>query len=304
MVRDLFAEASYKALTEPRKNEAGLDVNGAAGIFLRLTNTENGRAMLKESFENVPADVKPEDKLNKPVAPKTKDELFSEYFVQYSKLSQAGNEARRIAEEMFAVARAEPAKEEKRMNLVLIKNVIPGDQLVTTNVVNYISLCKRYYEENGYAVHIVDNADEAKVLLSRPENKNWNMNNTIVLASEADIKALADSKAKLLPLKMAREDQHIPIKGLLDLMATLVRVNRALGPEDQELLDAIRGLLAELRIKNAEDFMKALSVAGSFSDPSHFAKNFIIELLPPLKKAEPEEQKQRYEAARKVVESL
>ena len=50
VVRDLFAEASYKALTEPRKNEALEDVSGAAGIFLRLTDSEKNRAMFAESF--------------------------------------------------------------------------------------------------------------------------------------------------------------------------------------------------------------------------------------------------------------
>jgi hypothetical protein len=51
MVRDLFAEASYKALTDPRKNEAGQDVTGAAGIFLRLIDSESNRTILSQSFK-------------------------------------------------------------------------------------------------------------------------------------------------------------------------------------------------------------------------------------------------------------
>ncbi|MCX5667231.1 MAG: hypothetical protein NTY34_02840 [Candidatus Omnitrophica bacterium] len=52
MVRDLFAEASYKALTDPRKNESGEAVLGAAGVFLRITDTDDNRDMLALSFES------------------------------------------------------------------------------------------------------------------------------------------------------------------------------------------------------------------------------------------------------------
>jgi hypothetical protein len=51
MVRDLFAEASYRALVDPRKNEAGEEVRGASGIFLRMTDSENDRSMLAEAFK-------------------------------------------------------------------------------------------------------------------------------------------------------------------------------------------------------------------------------------------------------------
>lgn len=51
MVRDLFAEASYRALTEPRMNETGKEVKDAAGIFLRIIDSEDNRRMLSESFE-------------------------------------------------------------------------------------------------------------------------------------------------------------------------------------------------------------------------------------------------------------
>jgi hypothetical protein len=51
MVRDLFAEASYKALTDPRKNEAGEDITGAAGVFIRITDSAKNRAILAKSFK-------------------------------------------------------------------------------------------------------------------------------------------------------------------------------------------------------------------------------------------------------------
>lgn len=50
MVRDLFAEASYKALVEPRNDEAGEKVSGAKGLFLRITDTDDDRGMLARSF--------------------------------------------------------------------------------------------------------------------------------------------------------------------------------------------------------------------------------------------------------------
>ncbi len=51
MVRDLFAQASYKALTEPRKDESGKDVKGALGVFLRMQDSREVRDMLAGSFE-------------------------------------------------------------------------------------------------------------------------------------------------------------------------------------------------------------------------------------------------------------
>jgi len=51
MVRDLFAEASYKALIKPRNNEAGEEVKGAAGIFLSSMDTNDNRNMLAQSFD-------------------------------------------------------------------------------------------------------------------------------------------------------------------------------------------------------------------------------------------------------------
>jgi hypothetical protein len=51
MVRDLFAEASYKALTGPRKNESGEDVIGAAGIFLRINDSDDDRDIFAQSMK-------------------------------------------------------------------------------------------------------------------------------------------------------------------------------------------------------------------------------------------------------------
>ncbi len=51
MVRDLFAEASYGALMNPRLDEAGVEVIGAKGIFMRMTDSEDNRKKLAHSFE-------------------------------------------------------------------------------------------------------------------------------------------------------------------------------------------------------------------------------------------------------------
>ena len=53
MVRDLFAEASYKALTEPRTNEAGEEVKGAKGAFLRIIDSEVNRSVLLDVFHDI-----------------------------------------------------------------------------------------------------------------------------------------------------------------------------------------------------------------------------------------------------------
>jgi hypothetical protein len=50
MVRDLFAEASYKALTESRKDQGGL------GLFLRMTDSEENIDMFEQAAKTAMAD--------------------------------------------------------------------------------------------------------------------------------------------------------------------------------------------------------------------------------------------------------
>jgi len=50
MVRDLFAEASYKALTESRKDQGGL------GLFLRMTDSQGNIGMLKQAAKDALGD--------------------------------------------------------------------------------------------------------------------------------------------------------------------------------------------------------------------------------------------------------
>lgn len=50
IVRDLFAEASYRALTKPRTDEAGQAIKGAAGVFLRIEDSKDNLDMLLHSF--------------------------------------------------------------------------------------------------------------------------------------------------------------------------------------------------------------------------------------------------------------
>ena len=50
MVRDSFAEASYHALIDSRKDEAGEEVKDAAGIFMRMTDSAERISMLTQSF--------------------------------------------------------------------------------------------------------------------------------------------------------------------------------------------------------------------------------------------------------------
>jgi hypothetical protein len=88
-------------------------------------------------------------------------------------------------------------------------------------------------------------------------------------------------------------------------MSVLVHVNRPLNrPEDQELRDTIKDLLNEIGVRDVNSLINALSVAAYFEDQIKFAKNFIIRLLPPTKAASLAELRDRYNAAKKVVESL
>lgn len=296
MVRDLFAEASYKALTEPRNNEAGEKVTGAAGIFMRVIDKEDNRDMLARSFEKV-------------MAPETKETTFDHSIEAIMQSSATGERARQVAETLLKVTATPVAKK----HLIFVKSAIPAQQLATTTAINYANFCADYYNEmEGYTADIVDNYEEAVKLLSK--NPDWDKTNTIVglidrqsldkMTAELQ-KNKMEGKTKLLPMEAFDKEQFVPIKGFFDLMSVLVQINRPLDkPEDRELRDAIRDLLNEIGVRDVDGLVGALSVAAYFEDPVKFAKNFIIRLLPPTRASNPAELKERYNAAKKVVESL
>jgi phosphomannomutase len=225
------------------------------------------------------------------------------------KSSDTGERARKLAEGVSA--KAPPAKAGR--HLIFVKSAIPDEQLKTTTVINYANFCADYYNElEGYTADIVDTYKDAIELLSK--NKDWDKTNTIVgLIDSASLDQMAsalkneqmEGKTKLLSMERFSNDQFVPLKGFFDLMSVLVQVNRALDkPDDQELKDAIRELLDNIGVRDVDSLMKALSVAAYFEDPIKFAKNFIVKLLPPTKPASPTELRDRYNAAKKVIESL
>lgn len=297
MVRDLFAEASYKALTDPRKNEAGEAVLGAAGIFLRITDSDDNRDMLARSFEAA---------LN----PGKEGAKFDHTIATVMKSSNTGERARKIAVNLF---KAEEAKISIKKHLIFVKSAIPSEQLATTTAINYANYCADYYNEmEGYTADVVDTYEDAIKLLAK--NSDWDKTNTIVglidkwaldkITAELEKNGMQD-KTKLLPMETFDKDQFVPLKGFFDLMSVLVHVNRPLNrPEDQELRDTIKDLLNEIGVRDVNSLINALSVAAYFEDPIKFARNFIIRLLPPTKAASLAELRDRYNAAKKVVESL
>jgi glucose-6-phosphate isomerase len=221
----------------------------------------------------------------------------------------AGEKARSSAETLFA--KAAPAYAKK--HLIFVKSAIPAEQLATTTAINYANYCADYYNEiEGYTAHVVDNYEEAVRLLAK--NADWDRTNTIVgLIDVNTLDSMAaalrennmEGKTKLLPMEPFNKRQFIPLKGFFDLMATLVQVNRPLDrPEDAELKNDIADLLNKIGVFNVDKLVDALSVAVYFEDPIKFAKNFIIRLLPPTRPASPAELKEKYNAAKKVVESL
>lgn len=296
MVRDLFAEASYRALTAPRNNEAGEKVTGAAGIFMRIIDTDNNRDMLAQSFEKV-------------MKPETKEATFEYSIESIMQSSATGERARQVAENLLRVKATPVAKR----HLIFVKSAIPAQQLATTTAINYANYCADYYNEmEGYTADIVDTYEEAIKLLAK--NSDWDKTNTIVglidkwaldkITAELEKNGMQD-KTKLLPMEAFDKDQFVPLKGFFDLMSVLVHVNRPLNrPEDQELRDTIKDLLNEIGVRDVNSLINALSVAAYFEDPIKFARNFIIRLLPPTKAASPAELRDRYNAAKKVVESL
>ena len=224
--------------------------------------------------------------------------------------SNTGEYARKTAENLF---KAEEARVSIKRHLIFVKSAIPSEQLATTTAINYANYCADYYNEmGGYTADIVDTYEEAVKLLAK--NPDWDKTNTIVglidkqsldrMTAELERNGMQD-KTKLLPMETFDKDQFVPLKGFFDLMSVLVHVNRPLDrPDDQELRDTIRDLLNEIGVRDVDNLINALSVAAYFEDPIKFAKNFIIRLLPPTRAASPAELRERYNAAKKVVESL
>lgn len=224
--------------------------------------------------------------------------------------SNAGEHARKIAENLF---KAEEARVSAKKHLILVKSAIPSEQLSTTTAINYASYCADYYNRmEGYTADIVDDYKGAVNLLAK--NPDWDKTNTIVglidkqaldnMTAELKENDMQD-KTKLLPIEAFDKDQFIPLKGFFDLMSVLVGVNRPLDrPGDQELKDAIRDLLNGIGVRDVDQLIGVLSTAEYFEDPVKFAKNFILKLLPPVKASNPAELREKYNAAKKVVESL
>jgi hypothetical protein len=298
MVRDSFAEASYHALVDPRKNEAGEDVKGAAGIFMRITDSDGNRDMLVQSFDEAMIPAEEEEVVLSP-------DVFDHTEAAIVQSSNTGENARNLAVEKF--------KDTGEKHLIFVKSAIPEKQLYTTTVTNLANMCKKYYDKvNGYTAHIVGDYEEAVKLLAR--NPNWNKTNTIVgLVDTKDLEAMSKSlesslmkdKTKLLAMEKFSEDQLVPIKGFFDLMSVMVRINRPLNEAgDNELISELRKLLNEIGIKDVNSLVNALSGGAHFEDPINFAKAFIIRLLPPTKPYEAGEIKSLYDAAKRVVESL
>ena len=299
MVRDLFAEMSYRALTESRKNESGGEVKGAAGIFLRMIDIEPDRALLTESFDMAMVsteEAKPEVAVSA---------SFDHTHAAILQSSATGESVRDMAVEKF--------KYDKKMHLIFVKRAIPQIQLSTTTAINLANICEKYYNTmEGYTAHIVDSYEDAVELLAK--NSDWNKTNTIVgLVDTEDLEAMSKNltandmkdKTKLLAMEKFSEDQFIPIKGFFDLMSVMVRINKPLdATNDSELIDGLRRLLNEIGVRDVNSLVDALSAGAYFEDPIKFAKNFILRLLPPAKPRDTKELKALYDAAKKVVESL
>lgn len=331
MVRDLFAEMSYRALTEPRKNKAGEEVKSAVGIFLRMIDIEVDRAMLTQSFDKAiipatkPAAAAPTNisktalKENTPPteAPTT---AFEALYTEFIQASNAGEEARKIVEEK---AREEGIFETEK-HLIIFKNILPENQLIeNTGTRNFLNRCLEYYNEGGltgYTAHFVESYEELAELLSK---KGWTKNNTIAALESKDSDAVIDrlsansilDRTKILPIQKISKGQFVPLKPIFDLMSVLVNINQPLDKtkeKDSELLIQLKELLVNMgaglpgvdRMRYVSDLLEALSVAANFSDPRSFARNFILSLQQPVKPEDMEEHRKLNDAARKVVESL
>ncbi|MDP2929313.1 MAG: hypothetical protein Q8O01_04535 [Candidatus Omnitrophota bacterium] len=298
MVRDSFAEASYHALVDPRKDEAGEEVKNAAGIFMRMTDNGKNRAMLTRSFERALEPAAKETVVEEPA-------VFDHIPAAIMQSSNTGESVRNMAVEKF--------KDDGNKHLIFVKSSIPEKQLATTTAINLANMCGEYYNKvGGYTSHVVDSYETAVELLAK--NPDWNKTNTIVgLVDTNDLEAMSKDlannkmkdKTKLLAMEKFSEDQFVQIKGFFDLMSVMVQINKPLDKDsDSELIGGIRSLLNEIGIKDVNGLMDALSAGAYFEDPIKFAKNFIIRLLPPAKPCDTKGMKSLYDAAIAVVKSL
>ncbi len=262
-----------------------------------------------ETTKEMPPAAEPLQSFESAPTSDDKRERFDHTIEAIMQSSNTGERARKTAETIFKEESGALAK----THLIFVKSAIPEEQLATTTVINLASICADYYNQlEGYTADVVDTYEEAVKLLAK--NPDWDKTNTIVglVDKQALDKMTAEleannmqGKTKLLPMERFDRDQFVPLKGFFDLMSVLVRVNRPLDkPEDRELRDSIRDLLNEIGVRDVANLVNALSVAAYFEDPIKFAKNFIIRLLPPTRAASVAELRDRYNAAKKVVESL
>ncbi|MCX5666039.1 MAG: hypothetical protein NT036_03195, partial [Candidatus Omnitrophica bacterium] len=305
---------------KPMYPQAG---NEDLAVFLRNPKAKGLEKLLESSLEPVSerefmqkiaqaTGVPQEDnalETTKEMPPAVGREHFDHTVEAIMQSSNTGERARKTAETMFKEESGALAK----THLVFVKSAIPEEQLATTTVINLASMCAGYYNQlEGYTADVVDTYEEAVKLLAK--NPDWNKANTIVglidkqsldkMTAELEANGM-QGKTKLLPMERFDRDQFVPLKGFFDLMSVLVRVNRPLDkPEDRELRDSIKDLLNEIGVRDVSNLVDALSVADYFEDPIKFAKKFIIRLLPPTRAASVAELRDRYNAAKKVVESL
>lgn len=289
IVRDLFADASYKALTEPRKDESGKDVKGALGAFLRIQDTRERRAMFTQSFDEA---VKISTKApivgaaqllasgasaeEKPVEGVTRDQYIHDTYVK--------EDAAALRQTLVGLG---IDTDRVKKNVLILYDTSLDQDLDTTHVARAGEVAVNKYM-NG-AVTVIRGTGKA-LIYAPAVLKALNAGDAIVtIAGDATLKEIGRNELrnfdKIINVQNP-DNRHIPVIGLYDLA---LKIAYDLG--DERILECLN----------------RIAIRGP-NDPTPFTmediRKGVIRILPKIRPVNMAEAVEAYKAAQAALVSL
>ncbi|MCX5679002.1 MAG: UTP--glucose-1-phosphate uridylyltransferase [Candidatus Omnitrophica bacterium] len=282
MVRDLFAEASYRALTEPRTDEAGQSVQGAMGIFLRLQDSQENRTMLKESFKEaitgprvVEMTITPRAAANKPEA--AREEYIYDTYVK--------NDAAALHQTLVGLGVNTELTKNKQV-LILYDTAI-DPTVDTTHVAHAGEVAVKKYMNEA----IIEVRGTGKALYEAAKAQAGNLKGPyaiVTIAGDVTLREIGTEGLKDLGkvINVQNPDnRYIPVIGLYDLA---LRIAYDLG--DEKILECLN------RIATKDPNFTPFTLED--------LRKGMITILPKIRPVDMAEAVEAYKAAQAALKSL
>lgn len=290
MVRDLFADASYKALTEPRKDESGKDVKGALGAFLRIQDTRERRAMFTQSFDEavkittrapvVDAAQSPASDASaeeKPVEGVTRDQYIHDTYVE--------EDAAALRQTLVGLG---IDTDRVKKNVLILYDTSLDQDLDTTHVARAGEVAVNKYM-NG-AVTVIRGTGKALIYAPAVLKALTAGDAIVTIAGDATLKEIGLDELRIFFDKIINvqnpDNRHIPVIGLYDLA---LKIAYDLG--DERILECLN----------------RIAIRGP-NDPTPFTmediRRGVIKILPKIRPVDMVEAVEAYKAAQATLASL